>query len=1075
MKTRAFLLVLTLCFMGVVSVLILPYVSVAREPDPGDGYGNKDPLAPTNGLPDLILDEFSMVPERPRVDEPVVISVRARNAGPVDSPGVRVNLYIDPPVQPPTSETTRTSGFLYSVTMPPDAWVKATFSGYTFTVPGCDHVVYAWADPLDDGLPGPPGIDESDETNNLRVIHLCVDPETTALPGADTFEADDDCDLDASIITTDGTPQVRSFAPAGDVDYVKFDVTAGVVYTVTATGTGSHANPSLEISDSCSFAPRFGKTTHLQFAAPGSGTYYLKLTNDKPNPDPNKATYQLMVQAEVQPPTGDPPIVSSISPISGTNDANTNVIVTGAQFLFPTLAEICDYRDGGCTEDCVQLLDTTWRSINKLYGVVPANLDPGRYCVQATNPGGKSDTLADSFTLNPAQPVPDDVDPPAGYGDTSTDLHVYGFNFDAGVLLSLDSVDLENVKVINGTHVIGTLPAGELGPGSHDLLARYPGELAGQLVDAFTVMASFGDLFAQDDELFWEPMVPYAGNRIDVGLVVHRRGGDDLLTDLPVSFAVNGAPIGDAIIPNVAIDGEPNTPRVPFTPTVEGTYTVTAVIDPENTVLESTWANNMVTRTIEVLPAGGDVEAPIVNSLTINGGAGQVVTSTEVTLSVEATDVGGSDVAEIRYVEFEYSQGARLWIPVQDSHWLNYTLNRSNRAWELTPVGGTHYIQAWTKDSEGNISHYPYQVYVTYLPPSEWVGPNQARSYRRTLAAGESLSVTVTPLSGDPDLFVWPPDWEGGREPWVSDRIGTVVDDIAFTAPVSGVYLVEVRVHPDVIGGARYELEIQTGSGAALAPQSSARVLGYRAWSIDPGGTTGPPDSGDPAALVGLSRVVIGGGTSATGMADAPDVYAATVGVPKVFSATVRYPVTGTISVPITYTWQATGQSPVSEAKVSVHSDVAFTWLAAGSYAITVTAENAEGSVVDSRLVDASGGGTLHSVVISGPTAGFVGTEYVYTADAFPITAGTGGWPITYTWEATGQGQVVHGNAGPIDTITYTWPTAGSKAITVTVTDVKGSAPVQDHVYPVISDYHRVYLPLVLRGTVSGSLRLYGR
>jgi hypothetical protein len=1066
MKTRALLLVLTLCAVGVVSVLILPFVSVAKAPDPEYGYGDEGLLAPTDDLSDLILDEFTMIPDRPRVNEPVTITIQVRNAGTGTGPGWRVNLYVDPPDQPPTTTTPVSKTLASYLSFPPEATAQVELAGYTFAITGCQHVLYAWADPNE-------LIPESDETNNMRVIHLCVDPETTASPGADTFEADDDCDIDASTITTDGTPQVRSFAPVGDVDYVTFDVTAGVVYTITATGTGSHADPSMELSDSCSFAPRFGKTTRLRFTAPGSGTYYLKLTNDKPSPDPNKTTYQLMVQAGEQPPTGDPPVVSAIVPISGTNDANTNVIVTGAQFLFPTRVEICHYREGGCQEDCVQLLDTTWRSTQKLYGVVPANLDPGSYCVRATNPGGKSDTLADSFKLNPAQPVPDDLDPPAGYSDTSTDLHVYGFNFDAGVLLSLGSVDLENVKVINGTHVIGTLPAGALGPGSHDLLAQYPGDPAGQLVDAFTVMASFGDLFAQEDELFWEPLVPYAGNRIDVSLVVHRRGGDDLLTDLPVSFAVNGVPIGDAIIPNVAIDGEPNTYQVPFTPTVEGTYTVTAVIDPENTVLESTQANNVVTRLIEVLPAGGDTEAPVVNSLTINGGTGQVVTSTEVTLSVEATDVGGSDLTEIRYVELEYSQGARLWIPVQDSQWLNYTLNRSDRAWNLTPVGGTHYIQAWTKDSEGNISHYPYQAYVTHLPSSEWVGPNQARFYRLTLAAGESLSVTVAPLSGDPDLFVWPPDWESGGEPWVSDRIGTVVDDIAFTAPVSGVYQVEVRVHPDVVGGAEYELEIQTGSVAGLAPQSSTGVLGYRAWRIDRGGSTGPPDSGDPAPLVGLSRVVIGGGTSATGMADAPDVYAVTAGVPKVFSATVRYPVTGTISVPITYTWEAAGQPPVSQAKVSVHSEVAFVWLTAGTYPITVTAENTEGSVDDSRVVKVSGGGTLYSVGIDGPVAGFVDIEYVYTADAFPVTAGTVGWPITYTWEATGQEQVVHANAGPTDTVAYTWPTPGGKAITVTVTDVKGSAPVQGYAYPVISEYHRVYLPLVLRGSVSGSLRLY--
>lgn len=63
------------------------------------------PQSPGQALPDLVLDDFTMTPERPRVNEPVTITIQVRNAGTGDGPGWRVNLYVDPPDQPPTSTT----------------------------------------------------------------------------------------------------------------------------------------------------------------------------------------------------------------------------------------------------------------------------------------------------------------------------------------------------------------------------------------------------------------------------------------------------------------------------------------------------------------------------------------------------------------------------------------------------------------------------------------------------------------------------------------------------------------------------------------------------------------------------------------------------------------------------------------------------------------------------------------------------------------------------------------------------------------------------------------------------------
>jgi hypothetical protein len=907
------------------------------------------PLQPLEDLPDLVLDTFTMEPERPQVDQPVTITTQIRNAGTGDAPGWRVNLYVDPPDHPPTSTTPYSKTTLYGITFPPGGTGTVTLSGYTFTEPGCHHVVYAWADPRE-------GIEESDETNNMRVIHLCVDPATPDVPGEDSYEPDDDCVSEAKTISTDGTPQVRSFVPLTDTDYVKFNVAAAGAYTITAAGTGQDAKPNLELSDSCDFAPPFGTTTRLAFTAPDAGTYYLKLTNNASNPDPNETTYQLTVQSDAQVTTGDPPIPLGITPISGTNDVNTNVVITGTQFVFPTMAELCRYQGGACTAACSQLLNTSWVGPQKLYATVPAidvGADPpmplelGAYCLQLTNPGGKSGALADAFTVLPSDPQPLAVIPGQGYGDTAIDLHIYGFNFMDGVSMTLGAQGLQNVQVINGTHAIATLPKGQ-SSGVYDLTASYASGATGSLADAFTVLKPKEDLYAQAEELWHNPVAPRVDVPLEVGLVVHRRGGVDALANLPVRFTVDGpgAPADPmtGTVALLAVDGQASTAPVIFTPTVEGAYTVTAEIDPNQSagILESTRVNNTAVRTLSVLPNVGVQQAPHVDDLTINGAHKPTVSTRDVLLSVTATVPSGA-VAEIRYIEFEYNQGAGLWVPVQDSRWLNYTLNRTHYNWTLTPVGGLHYVQAWARDGDGNISQYPYQEAVTYLKPTEWVGRDQARVYRRSLTAGETLHVTLTPVSGDPDLYIWPPDWENGRPPWVSNLSGSdSVDEIAFTAPVSGEYQVEVYGYTS----AEYQLSIDVSalSQRALADLGASRFAATsdKLWPLSPVlpvNSAPPANYGDP--LPNFNPTAPDGVT----------IVSDTVGSAYVFTATVT-PAGATR--PLYYRWEATGssQAPVTHTVTTLSDTHTFSWGAAGPQTVTVTAINAGGQVTGSRTVD---------------------------------------------------------------------------------------------------------------------------
>ena len=88
------------------------------------------------------------------------------------------------------------------------------------------------------------------------------------------------------------------------------------------------------------------------------------------------------------------------------------------------------------------------------------------------------------------------------------------------------------------------------------------------------------------------------------------------------------------------------------------------------------------------------------------------------------------------------------------------------------------------------------------------------RLYRRTLAAGDVLSVTLQPTAGDADLYVWAPS---GTLAAYSNAVGSATDSVAVTAIEAGTYQVEVYGYAD----ATYSLVMQVlpaGTAGAQAP-----------------------------------------------------------------------------------------------------------------------------------------------------------------------------------------------------------------------------------------------------------------
>jgi len=161
-----------------------------------------------------------------------------------------------------------------------------------------------------------------------------------------------------------------------------------------------------------------------------------------------------------------------------------------------------------------------------------------------------------------------------------------------------------------------------------------------------------------------------------------------------------------------------------------------------------------------------------------------------------------------------------------------------------------------------------------------------------------------------------------------------------------------------------------------------------------------------------------------------------------------------TATLPISYTWQASEQTPVAGTG-GLSSTVGFVWSTPGTKTITVTAQNVAGtaSAIHQIAVQPT---PLGGVDLSGPVRGMSGGADVFEAAAYPAQATL---PVTFTWQAGAQAPVVRTLDRLSDTLVITWGVAGPQ--TVTVRAVNAGAAVSATV--AIQVDGRIYLPSVQR------------
>jgi hypothetical protein len=193
----------------------------------------------------------------------------------------------------------------------------------------------------------------------------------------------------------------------------------------------------------------------------------------------------------------------------------------------------------------------------------------------------------------------------------------------------------------------------------------------------------------------------------------------------------------------------------------------------------------------------------------------QVTAAPTVTLALTATDeAGGSGMAYMYMVEHIYSSTARQWMRQQETGWMPYT---GTHTFQLSPLGGIHYVQAWVGDAAGNIVRTAERAQVNYTQASETMLQGQVQVYRYELAAGETLQARLTTTEGDCDLYVWDPQ---GKLAGYSNNAGTAPDTVPVASPQGGTYQVELRAYMDC----GCHLQLSTGTGQLAASQSASQV-----------------------------------------------------------------------------------------------------------------------------------------------------------------------------------------------------------------------------------------------------------
>jgi hypothetical protein len=173
------------------------------------------------------------------------------------------------------------------------------------------------------------------------------------------------------------------------------------------------------------------------------------------------------------------PVLSSLSPSSGTQGKSVAVTLTGANFLTGATISIAG---SGVSATTVAIVSST--RITATF-VIAATAATGVHAVTVTTSAGAS--APQSFTVNPAappKPTLTSLAPNAATRGATVTVTLTGTNFTspATVTVQGSAITVSNVTLINSTTITATFhPASTASRRSHNVSVTTPGGITGTL------------------------------------------------------------------------------------------------------------------------------------------------------------------------------------------------------------------------------------------------------------------------------------------------------------------------------------------------------------------------------------------------------------------------------------------------------------------------------------------------------------------------------------------------------------------------------------------------------------------
>jgi hypothetical protein len=166
----------------------------------------------------------------------------------------------------------------------------------------------------------------------------------------------------------------------------------------------------------------------------------------------------------------------------------------------------------------------------------------------------------------------------------------------------------------------------------------------------------------------------------------------------------------------------------------------------------------------------------------------------------------------VEYVARTDSDQLWDWEQVNQLPWTGSRSSSRTIDWTMTPEPGVHYLQIFVADGAGNISE-PALVFTNYQPTTTEVALDAARVYRIQPPSDTTLTVQMTALTGNPDLYVvsddfqlvpTPPTWDLSEERFTFTTDG-------------GIYQIEIDGYESQLSSFALDVTLNPGLNA-LAP-----------------------------------------------------------------------------------------------------------------------------------------------------------------------------------------------------------------------------------------------------------------